>query len=62
MMAQGSPMFRSYVANLNRVRLLELFDDMQLGRVESALESRLRTAAVLRNRPLMTRVAELKGY
>ena len=55
-------MFRSYVANLNRVRLLELFDDMQLGRVESAVESRLRTAAVLRNRPLMTRVAELKGY
>ncbi len=62
MLAQGSPMFRHYVANLNRVRLLELFDDMQNGRTQDSIDRRLRSAAVLGDRPLLTRVALLKGY
>lgn len=66
MFSHGSPRFRKYVLDMNRAALFNLYESLQDGCAQGmtpgqAFDAMLSRGRV-RNRPLLSRVAALRGY
>lgn len=67
MIVHGSPRFQKYVLDMNRSAMSNLFEVLEEGRANGqspseSLDVMLRRRAAVYNRPLLNRVAALRGY